>query len=881
MRVGSGEIMFRQTMFAVAAGFSVLMLLCTLPSHAETLRLNGSMHWVILAATPDPDTAIGVARSYSGLTQGAQVLQARNGSYTVVTGPVSARTIADAKAQVTRWDSLPVDAYLSSGSEFERKSWSFSSPVLASVNYKAGAATSVRYQDIRVDLSIAPHGDMSMPVVNVWEGDKAAFSFVGSDEYAMPSAVFSANIVWLDKTSSKPQIVITTFTGGAHCCVKTVLIGKTPSNTWQLAKGEDLDGGGYGLEDVDGDGNAELINSDNHFLYAFSSYADSFSPIRISKFVDGRLIDVTDRPAMQHRLIQHANQLEYAAKRTPDLWHSNGFLAGWVASKILVEQGDQAWSRMMTSYTAVSDFGPETCANGGAIEGCPPDLVRKIPFPKALLTLLKELRYTPLPNVTDGLGSAASTPADYNAARMAFEGMPLETRYQFQMLLGVAGYWPAVSNDNFGRRLFEAIQSFQTDNHLPVTGSPTQETQGILAQVASPLLQQWGLKEISHPVAASRLWVPAGIGLSQIPTKSGYSFASSSGIAISFDYYPGSNLTASYDSLLRYAGRYQIVYKVKKSRFFALNFLDNNRNTYARYEAALGGLIGFTISWQADSPLHGERLSTVMSDLFRANVELLQERVPPSALVGATTSASANPPPAPSVEPPPVPQQAISPAPPEGNRADPAESLTGDTGSGFFVTPEGQLVTNEHVVHECKTIAVQFHNVTLPANLIARDPANDLAVLDTHNPGKTAVSMRESARLGEGIAVFGFPLNGILSSGGNFTLGNVTATSGLGDDSRHFQISAPVQPGNSGGPLLDLSGNVVGIVQAKFNAIRMASVTNDIAENINFAIKSEIITSFLKSNGISYSVGDQSNILKPEDLADRAKSFTALVVCLK
>ena len=873
--------MIKQTIFAAAVGLSVLMLFCTLPGHAETLRLNGSMHWVVLAATPDPDIAIGVARSYGGLTQGAQVLQARNGSYAVVTGPVSARTIADAKAQITKWDPLPDDAYLSSGSEFERKIWSFSSPVLASGDYKAGAATSVRYQDIRVDLSVTEHGDMSVPVVNVWEGDKAAFSFTGSEDYAMSSAVLSANIVWLDRTSSKPQIVITTFTGGAHCCAKTVLIGKTPANIWQSVKAEDLDGGGYGLEDVDGDGNAELINSDNHFLYAFSSYAESFAPIRISKFVSGGLSDVTDRPAVQHRLNQHADELEYSARRQPDLWHSNGFLAGWVASKILVGQGDQAWSRMTTSYTANSEFGPEACANGGALEGCPPDLVRKLPFPTALLSLLKELHYTPLPNVTDGPGSAALTPADYNGARMAFESMPLESRYQLQMLLGVAGYWPAVSNDNFGNRLFEAIQSFQMDNHLPVTGSPTQEMQGALAQAASPLLQQWGLKEISHPAVASRLWVPAGIGLNQLSTKSGYSFTSSSGIAISFDYYPGSSLKASYDSLLRYAGQYQIVYKVKKSKFFALNFLDNNRNTYARYEAAFGGLIGFTVSWQADSPLHGERLSTVMSDLFRANVELMQERVPPSALPGAATSASASPSPAPQAGPPAATPQTVSPATPEGTGSAPADTVSGDTGSGFFVTSAGQLVTNEHVVHECKTIAVQFRNATLPANLIARDPANDLAVLDTHNPGMTAVSMRESARLGEGIAVFGFPLNGILSSGGNFTLGNVTATSGLGDDSRHLQISAPVQPGNSGGPLLDLSGNVVGIVQAKFNAIMMASVTNDLAENINFAIKSEIITNFLKSNGISYSVGDQSNVLKPEDLADRAKGFTALVVCLK
>jgi serine protease Do len=94
--------------------------------------------------------------------------------------------------------------------------------------------------------------------------------------------------------------------------------------------------------------------------------------------------------------------------------------------------------------------------------------------------------------------------------------------------------------------------------------------------------------------------------------------------------------------------------------------------------------------------------------------------------------------------------------------------------------------------------------------------------------------------VGESIFVYGFPLTGLLSSSGNFTVGTITSIAGLGDDSRIMQISAPVQPGNSGGPLLDRSGNVVGIIVSKLNALRLAQVTQDMAQNINFAIKASI-----------------------------------------
>ena len=104
----------------------------------------------------------------------------------------------------------------------------------------------------------------------------------------------------------------------------------------------------------------------------------------------------------------------------------------------------------------------------------------------------------------------------------------------------------------------------------------------------------------------------------------------------------------------------------------------------------------------------------------------------------------------------------------------------------------------------------------------------------------------------ETVAAYGYPLPGLLASGGNLTTGNITALSGIGDDSRLLQISVPVQPGNSGGPLLDSGGNVVGVVEGKINAIKIAAASGDIPQNVNFAIKASVIATFLDSNGVRY-----------------------------
>jgi S1-C subfamily serine protease len=99
------------------------------------------------------------------------------------------------------------------------------------------------------------------------------------------------------------------------------------------------------------------------------------------------------------------------------------------------------------------------------------------------------------------------------------------------------------------------------------------------------------------------------------------------------------------------------------------------------------------------------------------------------------------------------------------------------------------------------------------------------------------------------------------------------------DDTRFAQISAPVQPGNSGGPLLDKYGNVVGVIVAKLNALNVAAATKDIPQNVNFAIKSGIATNFLDSSGVSPSGAVSTRELAPEAIADLAKIFTVQILC--
>jgi S1-C subfamily serine protease len=132
------------------------------------------------------------------------------------------------------------------------------------------------------------------------------------------------------------------------------------------------------------------------------------------------------------------------------------------------------------------------------------------------------------------------------------------------------------------------------------------------------------------------------------------------------------------------------------------------------------------------------------------------------------------------------------------------------------------------------------------------------------------------------VLVFGYPLAEALSSAGNTTVGNVTALAGVRDDSRFMQISAAVQPGNSGGPALDEAGRLIGVVVSKLNALAIAMITGDIPQNVNFAIKVATLASFLEANGIGYTPGDAAaRELPVTQRAERAESSSIQIACWK
>jgi hypothetical protein len=209
---------------------------------------------------------------------------------------------------------------------------------------------------------------------------------------------------------------------------------------------------------------------------------------------------------------------------------------------------------------------------------------------------------------------------------------------------------------------------------------------------------------------------------------------------------------------------------------------------------------------------------------------------------------------------------------------------TSTVGSGFVVSVAGLVLTNAHVVEGCEAIRVTTAGgEQRTASLAAADAQSDLALLRSKGGFSSVASFRAGRplRLAEEVVALGYPLHGLLASGVNVSTGTVSALAGIGNDSTKVQISTPVQPGNSGGPLLDLSGDVVGIVVSKLDAIKMAKATGDIPQNVNFAIKADIARLFLEAQGVSLQPAQTGPPRKQEDVAATGREFTVLVECLK
>ena len=196
-------------------------------------------------------------------------------------------------------------------------------------------------------------------------------------------------------------------------------------------------------------------------------------------------------------------------------------------------------------------------------------------------------------------------------------------------------------------------------------------------------------------------------------------------------------------------------------------------------------------------------------------------------------------------------------------------------GSGFFVTKSGYLITNYHVVEGGQAFVVLTSTGALEAKLIRVDPATDLALLKVE---KTVVacklSRKRKEKLGTEIFTLGFPQPDLQGFSPKVTKGVVSGTDGLQDDVRHYQIDASIQPGNSGGPLFDANGHVVGVLVSTLRTGQL----------VNYAIKKAYLRAFLDSAGVcgdDVEETDDKEVGKLTDVVSEVRPSCVMVINYK
>jgi S1-C subfamily serine protease len=200
------------------------------------------------------------------------------------------------------------------------------------------------------------------------------------------------------------------------------------------------------------------------------------------------------------------------------------------------------------------------------------------------------------------------------------------------------------------------------------------------------------------------------------------------------------------------------------------------------------------------------------------------------------------------------------------------------SGTGFFIDTLGDLITNAHVIDSCASIVA--NGVRL--RVLHVDRRNDLALL-RHPEVAAPVPLRggRSIRPGEPVVVLGYPRAGLVTSQATVTTGTVSALAGVGDDTRFIQMSAPVQPGSSGGPVFDSRGSVVAVVVAKLNAMAVARLTGDIPENVNFALSQGTLRAFLDAHDVPYQTALSDRELSAADVAERTRGSLVRLECMR
>ena len=193
------------------------------------------------------------------------------------------------------------------------------------------------------------------------------------------------------------------------------------------------------------------------------------------------------------------------------------------------------------------------------------------------------------------------------------------------------------------------------------------------------------------------------------------------------------------------------------------------------------------------------------------------------------------------------------------------------SGTGFFVSNNGHIITNDHVIVGCRNITIAQQGKYVEVDVIAYDERNDLAILKSDiRPKKFYRISKNDPKLMDDVVIAGYPLGNKVSTGIKTTKGSVTSLSGMGNNFSEFQTDAALNKGNSGGPIIDKGGNVIGVAVAK--------IEKQGVEGFNFGIKSSVLKSFTESNNLRLVTASRSRISQNQ-LTDLVTEGTVYIDC--
>lgn len=251
--------------------------------------------------------------------------------------------------------------------------------------------------DIAIEMKRTAPIDLSqfpVPVIKVSVAGKEVITSEGPQ--GQPDfAAFVAQVAEMDPDNPHPEIVFSSYTGGAHCCSDTrILTSSKDGKIWREIDAGLFDGGPLPARDIDGDGRYELVTRDNRFLYRFGCYACSAAPLLVLQVVEGRLADVSDRKSYREEHLRSLLRIVQSYEGGSE--EANGFLAGYVGQKIRLGEGKAAWDFMLKFYDRNTDWGLDECTvPRNDRNECPGKTIRRT-FPEALKRFLVESGY-PVP----------------------------------------------------------------------------------------------------------------------------------------------------------------------------------------------------------------------------------------------------------------------------------------------------------------------------------------------------------------------------------------------------------------------------------------------------------------------------------------------------